>query len=167
MNVREQKQQLSFAYIHAVAARAGYACEYTRVDIDSADLKIAARGYIHHQAVVRSPRIEVQMKATAADRLGNGYLSFALPIKNYNDLREETLVPRLLVVLQLPDNPDEWLNVTEEQMISRRCAYYRSLLGEPPTENRETLTVHLPRQNLLTVPALTDLMKKVSRREPL
>jgi len=167
MTDNEQKQQLSMAYIHAVAARAGFACEYPRIDNDSVDLGICAQGRVHDRAVVRSPRIEVQVKATADDKLANGHLAFPLPIKNYNDLRKKTMVPRLLVVLQLPDNPDEWLNVTEEQMISRRCAYYRSLLDEPSTENRETITVHLPRENVLTVSAITGLMERISRGEPL
>ncbi len=61
----EQKQQLSVAYVHAVAARAGYACQLIAVDNDSIDVQIAARGFVHQTAVVRSPKIDVQLKATA------------------------------------------------------------------------------------------------------
>ena len=42
---------------------------------------------------------------------------FPLPIKNYNDLRREMLVPSILVVLVLPKNPSHWLETTEECMI--------------------------------------------------
>ena len=47
MTENEQKQQLSVAYIHAVAARAGYACQVISVDDDSVDVQLAARGRIH------------------------------------------------------------------------------------------------------------------------
>ena len=87
MTQNEQKQQLCVAYVHAVAARAGYTCQVQTVDEDSVDVLIGARGYAHHQAVVRSPRIEVQLKATSALRLGPKHLSFPLKPKNYDELR--------------------------------------------------------------------------------
>ncbi len=167
MTENEQKQQLSFAYIHAVAARAGFACERPDVDDDSVDLVIAAQGRINDRAILKSPRIELQVKATAVDELSNGHLAFPLPLKNYNDLREETLVPRLLVVLQLPLDADRWLAQSEEEMISRRCAFFVSLLGRPESENKSKVTVHVPRVNRITVESLLGMMERVSQREPL
>jgi hypothetical protein len=163
----EQKQQLSIAYVHAVAARAGFACERPTVDDDSVDLVLAAAGLVHHSAMVRSPRLEVQLKATGRDILRENYLAFPLPIKNYNELRESSLVPRLLVVLLLPVDPSQWLEQSEEQMISRHCAYWSSLHGQPVKDNTEAVTVHLPRANLLTVTNLRGLMERAARKEPL
>ncbi len=167
MTDNEQKQQLSIAYVHAVAARAGFACERPKVDDDSVDLQIGASGAVHDEAVIRSPRIELQLKSTAQDHLSNGHLAFPLPIKNYDDLRGETLVPRLLVVFQLPEDSSRWLEQTEEQMISRRCAFWLSLRGEPETKNTKTVTVRLPRENIFTVEALRSLMTRVARKESL
>ena len=42
MTVNELKQQLSIAYVHAVAARAGYTCQLKNVDNDSIDVQVAA-----------------------------------------------------------------------------------------------------------------------------
>ena len=154
MTENEQKQQLSVAYVHAVAARAGYACQVVNVDDDSVDLQLAARGRVHETAVLRSPRIDVQLKATTRRILKDGHLAFSLPLKNYNDLREESLVPRLLVVLLLPPDETRWLEQTEEEMISRHCAYWSSLLGREETENDTAVTVHVPRQQQFTVTSL-------------
>jgi hypothetical protein len=162
-----EKQQLSVAYIHAVAARAGYACQVINVDDDSVDVQLAARGWVHERAVFRSPKIDVQLKATAQPVLKDDHLAFALPLKNYNELREEALVPRLLVVLLLPEDDRHWLEQTEDQMISRHCGYWRTLLGQPATTNATSVTVHLPRRQQLTVVGLRTLMEKVSRRESL
>lgn len=167
MTKNEQKQQLSIAYVHAVAACAGFACQIINVDDDSIDVQLAAKGKINEKSVYRSPKIDIQLKATSQDRLSATELAFPLPIKNYNDLRGESLVPRLLVVLYMPRDERLWLEQTEEEMISRHCAYYRTLLDEPATRNRETVTVHLPREQRLTVSNLQELMAKVARKEPL
>jgi hypothetical protein len=102
----EQKQQLSIALVHAIAARAGFACQVRLVDDDSIDVQIGAKGRIHQQSVIRSPMLEVQLKATGLDTLRGNHMSYPLPVKNYHELREETMIPRLLVVLFLPENPD-------------------------------------------------------------
>jgi hypothetical protein len=163
----EQKQQLSVAYVHAVAARAGYTCQVKTVDEESVDVEIGASGYLHQQAVLRSPRIEVQLKATSSPQLKTNHLTFRLPSKNYRDLRETTMIPRLLVVLILPKKPAEWIELSEECMISRRCAYWVSLLGRDETSNVKTVSISLPRSHLFNVDQLRELMERVARKESL
>lgn len=167
MTENEQKQQLSVAYVHAVAARAGYACQATIVDDDSVDVTIAAKGRVHEESVLLSPRLEVQLKASSQSILREKDVAFPLPVKNYEELRCETMVPRLLIVFLLPDDPGDWLVLTEDQMITKRCAYWLSLLGSPDTKNKTTVTVHLPRTNNLSVEGLCTMMEAASRREPL
>lgn len=103
----------------------------------SVDVVIGASGSVRDNVVIRSPRVELQLKATTQDDLNNGHLAFPLPIKNYDDLRGDTLVPRLLVVLQLPEDSNRWLEQTEEQMISRRCAFWLSLRGNSLNDQQE------------------------------
>jgi hypothetical protein len=168
MTENEQKQQFSIAYLHAVAARAGFACQATLVDDDSVDATLAARGYVHRQAVLRSPRLEVQLKATAQqDLLRDTHLSFPLPIKNYDELRAPSMVPRLLVVLLLPATPTSWLEQSEAQMIVRHAAYWLPLLAAPDVSTSRTVTVQLPRTNVLTVQHLQGLMERAARRQAL
>ena len=167
MTENEQKQQLSIAYVHAVTSRAGYTCQATLVDIDSVDVIIGAKGLIHSQAVMRLPRLEVQLKATSQDCLKEDRLVYPLPVKNYNELKEVTMVPRLLVVLLLPPDPSQWLEHNEECLISRRCAYWTSLRGMEDTENAGTVTVYPPRINLFNVEGLRGLLERAARKEPL
>jgi hypothetical protein len=167
MTENEQKQQLSFAYVHAVAARAGLACDRPTVDDDSVDLVIGASGLVNGRSLIRSPRVELQLKAASQDILHEDHLAFPLPIKNYSELRGETLVPRALVVLHLPADPRDWLEQSEDALIARRCAYWISLQGLPEPRSRQTFTVRLPRTNLFTVENLQAIMDRLSRREPL
>lgn len=134
---------------------------------DSVDVTIAAKGRIHQQAVLISPRLEVQLKASSQSILRDNEVPFPLPVKNYEELRCETMIPRLLVVFVLPEDPNEWLEQREEQMITRRCAYWISLLGRASTNNTTTVTVHVPRTNCLTVENLRSLMEAASRKEQL
>jgi hypothetical protein len=163
----EQKQQLSVAYVRAVAARAGYACQVQVVDDDSVDVVIGAAGYVHDEAVLGSPRLEVQLKATSTLRPGAKYLTFPLKPKNYQELRLRSHVPRILVVLVLPNDPREWIEITEECMISRRCAYWVSLLGMPERPNTSSVSVRLPRSQRFDVEQLQGLIQRVSSEVPL
>jgi hypothetical protein len=150
-----------------VAARAGFACQVTLVDDDSVDLIIGARGYVHAQAVVRSPRIEVQLKATAKEVLAESAVVFPLPLKNYEELRLPSALPRILVVLRVPEPIGNWLQQSEDEMVMRHGAYWHSLAGMKESDNTTSVTVELPRANLLTPDSLTKLMERASRREPL
>ncbi len=167
MTENEQKQQLSIAYVHAVAARAGFATEVTGVDDDSVDVTIAARGKVHDQAVLLSPRIEVQLKASSQDLLRDDHLSFRLPIKNYDDLRGETLVPRLLVLLLLPHEKESWLEHRDDELVLRRSAYWSSLRGRPPTGNTASMTIAVPCGQRFTFEGLREMMHKIAKKETL
>ena len=167
MTENEQKQQLSVAYVHAIAARAGYACQVKVPDEESVDVMISASGWVHETSVVGSPRLEVQLKASSSLRLRPDHVAFPLPRKNYEDLRADALVPKLLVVLMLPPDPDVWLHVDEERMIARRSAYWASLAGKPATSNTTRVSVRVPRTQRFDVAQLQQLMKRVSCEEPL
>ena len=159
------KEELSYAYVHAVAARAGYSCDRRPKDRDSVDAVVWARGRMDPNSIIMSPHLELQLKATSVSNIGAKYLAFKLPMKNYNDLRNHTLSPRLLLVFIMPDNAEEWLHVDEDKLIARRCTYWCNLSGEPSSNNKFRQTVHVPRTNLFTPQALQEFMKRCSLRK--
>ncbi|NTX09509.1 DUF4365 domain-containing protein [Myxococcus sp. CA056] len=165
------KEQLSIAYVHAVAARAGCSVERVGVDRDSIDLKVCARGLLGAHAVLTSPELAIQLKATAKAsamaEADEGGFSFPLSRKNYNDLVAPSLVPRILVVFVMPEAQDEWLTLTPESLTLRRCAYWTSLRGQPLTANETRKTVLLSREKRFTHDTLRELLEKVAREEDL
>jgi hypothetical protein len=167
MDEHEQKQQLSVAYLHAVASAAGYACQQPEVDDDSVDRTLVARGWVHEEATYYSPRIDVQLKSVTRPALTRDerFFSYELKKKNYDELRqEEPMVPRVLVVLLLPDLPADWVSQRHTQLTIRYAAYYLSLCGMPERTNvKYSVTVHVPRKNLLSVDTLRGLMAQASR----
>ena len=162
------KEQLCIAYVNAVAAICNFACEFTRIDMDSVDVTITCNGNLAPDSTIRSPEIKLQLKATENLQLhGNKYYSFPLPIKNYNDLRANNLTPRLLVVLKLPNARCRWLSHGAQDLVMRKCAYWLSLKGMADSGNATSVTVHLPSGNIFSPDTLKDLMIKVSKEESL
>jgi hypothetical protein len=165
LNENDIKEELSLAYIHAVAARAGFSCEHVRKDRDSVDLHVCARGQLDPESIVASPVMAVQAKAGVIDPLPAGSFDFRLKRKNYDDLRKRSLIPRILVVFALPRDPAAWLALPEAELVLKRCAYWRALLNAPDPENEQYQVVRISRTNVFTGEALRELMVKTSRQQ--
>lgn len=155
-----QMEQLSLAYIRAVAADAGYQVSRPEPDVDSVDGVLMA-------SFGRRPRIEFQAKATTQDILRNGELHFPLPVKNYDELRAYTRTPRILIVLLMPEEKPDWLQQSNDELCLRRCAYWLCLEGWAATPNTSTVTVPIPALNVFNSQQLVGLMQKVERGEAL
>lgn len=160
MDLSQRKQQFSFAYIRAVAAAAGYAVSEPSVDDESIDLMVASRGT---SGAVKRPRLEVQVKCTVDTVLTEEAFSYALKLKNYDDLRDpDVLVPRILVVVRVPENVEEWTEASDQELLLRHCGYWLSLRGMDATTNTTSVTLTLPRANQFTPAALTEMMARIS-----
>ncbi len=162
MQRNRQKEKFSVAYIAAVVAVAGFEL-LPGTDVQSDDLQIAS-DWNDDAREFTFPRIEVQLKCTSQQRWRDGALAFRLSRKNYDDLRKKSILPRLLVVVVVPDNPAQWLEQDTNRLVMRHCAYWVSLHGQPPIAGATT-TVRVPATNLFTVVALTDIMNTIARNE--
>ena len=110
MDLNDRKERFSLAYISAVAAHAGYkVVEAGPPDKDSVD------GILLSQSD-RRPRIEFQAKATSRRLVTNTHLAYPLPLKNYDDLRANSIMPRLLIVVVLPDRETAWIAQNEKEL---------------------------------------------------
>ena len=164
MDINQRKEQFSRAFIHAIATLAGFGISKPEVDFDSVDLIIAARG---SETTSRRPRVELQIKCTHVDDGHSEHLAYDLKIKNYDDLRADTIVPRILVVVLVPEDVDSWLHVTDEEMCLRRRAYWHSLAGSPETTNDTTVTIHLSRDASFSPDSLREMMERINNDEAL
>lgn len=92
LSIQDQQEALSRAYVTAIAAGAGYETYRPDFDRDSVDIGFNAGGSMR-------PNLHVQLKATINLRKNGDLFKFSLGKKNYDDLRAETQVPRVIVVL--------------------------------------------------------------------
>jgi hypothetical protein len=109
MTPKQQREEISKAYVHAVAARCGYKVGTWSQDAGCIDVSIAASG-----------------------------------------------------ILGL------WVSHTAEQLVLRRCAWWRRMTGDPalPPENTDAfVTVHLPPSQHFSPDALQQMMTRVGLGE--
>lgn len=159
------KEAFSHAYVRAIAHAAGYFVHEANrpVDDDGIDLTILSRGT---GGAVRSPRLDLQVKGTAR-LISEGPLEdvfpFDLPVKNYDELRssEEFQVPRILVVVVVPDDAARWVSATEQELVMRHCGYWKSLRGEPASGNDTMQRVKLSRSARFHVDQVKDIMDSI------
>jgi hypothetical protein len=156
MHLTTKIERFSLAYIAAVAAAAGYECVESRADFDSVD------GTLKSATGVR-PRIELQAKGSTRSLKRADHVTYPLSRKNYDDLRIETLTPRLLFVVLLPDDETAWLSHSEDELTLRHCGYWLSLRGMPPVGIAQSVAVRIPRAQQLTIDQLDGLMARAER----
>jgi hypothetical protein len=159
MHYTNQMELFCQAYVTAISAHAGYDVSETRTDDDSIDISLTAK--IHGR-----PRIEVQLKATAQiGPVPNGTtFPFRLSVKNYDDLRPpmaDLSVPRLLVVLIMPQLNQGWTSHGNYHMSMFHSAYYLNLRGMPPVASA-TKTVRIPWANVFNENNLQTMMRYVA-----
>ena len=148
----DEEEALSRVYVQAVAARAGYVTSNCDLDRDGVDLRIHAGGDMR-------PALDMQLKATINLREAtDGLFRFPLKQRNYDLLRIDTQTPRLLVVLALPTERGDWMTITEQELVLRRCAFWLSLAGYEEKPNRSSVTVQIPPVNRFDVEGLHALM---------
>jgi len=161
--------ELSYAYLHAVASRAGVGCKIGSRHDDNAGIDAELTGWGPFTGYREEIDIKVQLKATVRPKAESqaGYWTYSLAgIHRYNDLRSETIsTPRILVVLFLPENAAEWLSLDDNALTLRECAYWVSLRGAKQSSNISAQTVFIPKHQRFDPNGLHNLMDKLSSNQ--
>lgn len=132
MSLNDLKAAFSHAYVHAVAHAAGYFAQDSNrdMDADGVDVTLFSRDV---SGVVRSPRLELQLKCTEQPIAADPF-PFDLPVKNYEELSDpRNPLPRLLVVVVVREEVANWTSASDDQLVLRHCGYWHSLNGAAPT----------------------------------
>ena len=163
MDRNQKKELFSTAFVKAIAAQVGFRTMIPDVDDDSVDIIIKGRGY---SAPIRNPQLEVQLKCTATDDESSDVLKFNLSIKNYNDLRgDDILSPRYLFVVVVPKEPKDWLSHEARFTKLQHCCYWMSIKDFPETTNTTSVTIDIPKTQVLSAESMLSLMEMASIRE--
>jgi hypothetical protein len=152
------KERLSIAFVSAVAAHAG--CQIVQWHIDKLSIDGTIRAVSGSRACV-----DVQLKATSQNIIDGDKVFFDLPIKNYDDLREEAQThPHYLVVLHLPGRLKSWLKLSTTQLAIRGVAYWGNLVGLEASANQAARRVRMPTSQRFTPESLRDMINRAPHR---
>jgi hypothetical protein len=161
-----QQEEFSYAFISAIVAAAGYSMGSPTRLMDNAgiDISVTAPGEI---GTMLSPKFDAQVKCTSESRfMKRTQIHYPLPVHNYTRLiHPYPSSPQLLIVVFIPKSLSSWVESTEEKTILQKSAYWISLRGKDSTDNSDNVTVHIPRQNLLTPQSLQEIMQRIASKE--
>lgn len=163
MTQQHIEEGLSRAYVAAAAARAGINVGVPLHDygVDGTFSKIGSKA---GRRLDTGVKLDYQLKASKNWRIDGETILYDLEAKTYNDLVERSRggssVPMVLIFLCLPGETLDWLDINEERLLMRKCCYWVYPTGLP-TNNRRTVTIHIPRNQLLTPAAIAELLDQV------
>jgi len=155
-----RKEDLSLAYLIALAAQSGYICEPgPRQDRLSVDATIYIEDHL-------ATRFDVQLKATSSPKFNrDGSLRYRLKRKNYNDLVAPRTVPLYLLVLELPSDEADWLRCTVESLTLKKCFWWTSLRGSDSIKTA-TKTIIIPCSRRLGPSGLEPILEDLKGGAP-
>ena len=155
LSTSEREEALSWAYVRAVAGFVGYTISVEDFDRSGIDLRIHAGGAL-------SPSIGLQLKATInlGPAQSDSCFHYDLKVGNYNRLVRPSQSPRYLVVLDLPSDKANWLEISDRELALRHCAYWVSLAGERESSNSASVTVKIPMENRFDPDGLRRLLER-------
>lgn len=163
------KEDLSRAYVLAVGAKAG-----AIVSIKDRSHDYGIDGTFYEVDITGKQRFETgtvldfQLKATTRAIFQDDFVSYSLESRAFNLLshrsRRPYSAPAILILLALPSESEKWLEISEKELVLRSCCYW-AIISSIKTTNIFSVTVKIPRSQVLTSEALKTLLRKTSTRE--
>jgi hypothetical protein len=165
------QEDLSVAYISAVAAKAGFDCGNPNrhdygVDLEINSVKIDK----HNKRKTSGMPLRIQAKASQNYQISKEgkYISYKLEIDNYNMLIDDTEggPPCILVLYCMPVDDKEWLDIRNGQTTDgyttlKHCGYWVSLRGDEESDNGYNIRIKIPRTQVFNESSLKLIMENV------
>ncbi len=165
MITRNHRQEaLCRAYVHGVAALAGLnSCDHGNdYGIDLSLRTVEELGNRHEDG---GTQVDLQLRSTTRAHVSADSVRYDLDVRTYDLLRRLPRVPRILVVLVLPDDERQWLTLSSEELVIRHAAYWYALRGAEPIAATSSIRLTIPRTQLFDVVGLRALMLRISQGE--
>ncbi|MEV6356923.1 DUF4365 domain-containing protein [Streptomyces hydrogenans] len=149
----------------AIAAAAGFQVAVPYPDIGK-DMILGR----DHEDPELDVQIALQVKTRRIGEIaltGSG-IGITLPIDQFKRLRGRRQVPCYLVIVLVPRDPAEYISVGVPELILKHSAYWVSLEDRPLPiqQGQKSVTVTVPRENLLTIDALHEFFHRACEEVP-
>ncbi len=159
------KEKIALRYIQLIAAFCGY--NVTVPDNDyGEDLYIIENSYNHLRKRYSGTGnlLKFQLKSTTENSISyeKNFIKYDLEKKNFNDLieRKDSNNPLILILFILPYNKIDWVNINNNELIVKKCAYwYYPSDNEIMTDNSYKKRIKIDKNNILNSRALNNLFK--------
>ncbi|NJN97430.1 MAG: DUF4365 domain-containing protein [Anaerolineales bacterium] len=157
------QERLSLAYISMVAAMAGFALtipEGPEYGIDGTLRQIVQlpSGKFNETGYA----LNFQVKATVTSKLDNQFVIYDMSAEAYNKLATmQGPTPCILIVMRLPRNSDEWVQLDENALLARHCCYWCKVNDFVPTLHKQRVRIRISRSQVLSPRAVEELFVEI------
>jgi hypothetical protein len=163
------KEALSLRYIELIAAYNGFKTNSSYPDYGT-DLEIKEIDFrienTHKRYLETGRELKFQLKATTEKSIvyEDDYIIYDLNSTTYNDLilRKESKSPLILIVFILPNEKYDWLKITDNELISKKCAYWYFPKENAFTQNISSIRVRIEKKNVINNETLKYLFENYS-----
>ncbi|GAA0804533.1 DUF4365 domain-containing protein [Spirilliplanes yamanashiensis] len=148
-------------FVRVLASAAGLIAGQQDIDHTGVDFSIDFPGA---RGTARFPKIEAQVKSWSSPRGNDLHWHYTMDVANYNNLAGPGFsVPRYLFLVVVPADVQLFAEVDESAMRLSHCGYWVSLANEAVIDPsaRRTVTVRVPKRNVLTPAGLRALVRPV------
>ncbi|MDR2556847.1 MAG: DUF4365 domain-containing protein [Bacteroidales bacterium] len=164
------KENISLRYLELIAACNGYKACSSYPDYGT-DLEIKEINFREENSRKRyfdtGRDLKFQLKATIEKNVEveDGFIKYDLDASTYNDLitRKKSKSPLILVVFILPQDKDEWLKISNEELIVKKCAYWFIPESSDITTNASSIRIAINKSTqLIQINTLNQLFEQYS-----
>jgi hypothetical protein len=149
-----QMEQLHTAYITAVSALGGATYDPPRQDYGIDGRISEVRRFPNGKYRATNWLFNCQLKATTRFKVRDNLIVYEMDSEAYNRFVEcDGDITRILIVFCLPKQWEDWLNISEDNLVLKNCCYWTVLSGEP-SSNDSSKTIYIPRKNLFNAEAV-------------
>jgi len=160
----KRKEVLSLSYMEALCAIRGIAVETHKHDDDGIDAHLS-KTITRKDGYKFIAQINVQLKASSAQYKEYEYhYTYPLKKKAFDDLRLPATAKPYLFLLILPQDEKEWVLHSIDELIIKRCMFWLDLANMPSNENTSSVTVSIPKINVVSPEALEEFLIDVADR---
>jgi uncharacterized protein DUF4365 len=149
------------SFVRVLASAAGLISGKPELDMMGVDLTLYYPG---SRGTTQFPVIDVQVKSWSRPAGSADVWHYPMKVAQYNNLAGHAYsVPRFLFLVLVPEESEQYAYADGDALQLRHCGYWLSLADHAPidVDEQKTITVRVPKRNMLTVPALRELLTAV------
>ncbi len=164
------KELISLKFIELIANYNGHPTSIPHSDFGT-DLDVKEVDYRIENGQKRyfetGKELKLQIKSTTEKNIisDNYFIKYHLESKTFNDIiiRRKTKKPLILILFIFPEDKNEWINITDNELIAKKCAYwFFPKDNENQTDNISTRQIAIDKNNLITKDTLNFLFEQFS-----
>lgn len=165
MRTSGHKEDISISYISALCADAGISYDIQRHDNDGTDGIVKKRIFLGN-GIFFDSALRIQLKSTSSvsqykDK--GDIITYALKVKNYNDLCTPATTPIILGLFIMPEDETSWVQWSREELLIKGCMYWADFSRMPKSDHKGTVTITIPKEHVVNKEFLLDILERIAK----